>query len=182
MTQEEVGDHLGLSRSAIAQMEHGNRTVGGLELSRLAYQYARDLRSFVAPESPVDEGGLAVLSSLHPDLAVEEGSRETVRRCAEFLRELTNLERLLGLNSAGQGDEIAALLRLPEPDHQMLCNHSTRRFLGLALEAFRRDEISRAKLVELAGLVGLSSAALAGTIEPLGLGEDEPAGVRLPEE
>lgn len=401
MTQEEVGGHLGVSRSTIAQMELGNRTVSGLELSRLAYLYAKDLRSFVAPESSAEEGALAALFRLHPDLATEEGIRETLRRCMGLGRELTNLERLLGidrdlsaivfvplpqsrskweaiqqgerlaieerrrlglglaplpdvselleaqgvrtaqisfpddisgltliepeiglfvavnrdhhilrrrfsfaheychlladrdrqgvvsrgqdraellevranafaaaflmpeeamrqavlalgkgrpsrmeadvfdeveavqtraraapgsqdiqlydvvqvahhfrvsvpaasyrlrslrlvtreelnqlldLDSAGHGREIAALLGLPEPDHDALRNQFTHRFLGLALEAFRRDELSRAKLIELAGLVGLSPVELGSTMEFLGLGEDEPAEVQLPEE
>lgn len=401
MTQEEVGGHLGVSRSTIAQMELGNRRVSGLELSELAYLYAKDLRSFVSIEEPAEEGALAALFRLHPDLATEQDIRETLRRCMGLGRELTGLERLLkidrdltkivvvplpqpsskweaieqgerlalderrrlglglaplpdvadlleaqgvrtaqisfpddisgltliepeiglfvavnrdhhflrrrfsfaheychlladrerqGVVSRGQDraeflevranafaaaflmpeeatrqivlalgkgrpsrmeadvfDEVEAvrtraraapgsqeiqlydvvqvahhfrvsipaasyrlkslrlvtreelssllkrdalghsrqistLLGLPEPDHEELRNQFTHRFLGLALEAYRRDDISRSKLIELAGMVGHSLDDFIGTMEFLGEREDEPAEVQLPEE
>jgi hypothetical protein len=45
------------------------------------------------------------------------------------------------------------------------------RFLGLALEAFRRDEISRGKLRELAAMVGLSRSDLDRLVEDAGIAE-----------
>jgi hypothetical protein len=50
------------------------------------------------------------------------------------------------------------------------------RFLGLALEAYRRDEISRGKLRELVAMVGLSVDDLDQLLDDAGLdGEDDPA-------
>ena len=43
MTQDDVARHLNMSRSTVAQIELGNRTVSGIELSRLAYLFGRDL-------------------------------------------------------------------------------------------------------------------------------------------
>jgi transcriptional regulator with XRE-family HTH domain len=50
MTQEEVADHLRLSRSTVAQMELGKWSITGLELERLAYLFGRDMREFFAEE------------------------------------------------------------------------------------------------------------------------------------
>lgn len=74
------------------------------------------------------------------------------------LRLLTEseLDHLRALEDAGKGKETAALLGLAEPPHEEARNAFRRRFLGLALEAYRREEITRGKLVELGGLVGLS--------------------------
>lgn len=73
------------------------------------------------------------------------------------------------------------LLGLPEPDHRALRDEFRHRFVGLALEAFRRDEISRAKLVEVAAMVGLETDDVDGAVEALGLGDGEGADVRIPE-
>ena len=400
MTQDDVARHLEVSRSTVAQMELGNRAVTGIELSRLAYLYGRDLRSFVAAEAPGEEDVLVVLFRLHPELSSQEDVLEALRRCMALGRELTNLERLLGIDRdlatvaayplprprtkwdaiqqgerialeerrrlglglgalpnvaelldaqgvrtaqvtlpddisgltliepeigffvvanrehhvlrrrfsfaheychvlvdrdqrglvsrgqdrdellevranafaasflmpaeavrvfvqalgkgqpsrmeaevfdeaapvqararaapgsqdvqlydvvqvahhfgvsraaacyrlksarlitgaeleslieqdrAGRGREMEKLLGLPEPDHRALRDEFRHRFVGLALEAFRRDEISRAKLVEVAAMVGLETDDVDGAVEALGLGDGEGADVRIPE-
>ena len=54
------------------------------------------------------------------------------------------------------------------------------RYLFLALEAYRRDKISRRKLLEIAGKLGVESRELEIVIDNLGLGQDEPAEVLVP--
>jgi predicted HTH domain antitoxin len=80
--------------------------------------------------------------------------------------ELTELKRQ---EEAGQGRQLAQLLELPEPDHEAARNEFRHRFLGLALEAFRRGEISRAKLAELAKMVSLSREELDDLLVQTGL-------------
>lgn len=46
------------------------------------------------------------------------------------------------------------------------------RFLGLALEAYRRDEISRGKLRELVALVGLTADDLDQLLDDAGIDVD----------
>lgn len=89
-------------------------------------------------------------------------------------------EHLRALDEAGKGRHLAALLGLSEPDHMEIRNEFRHRFLGLALEAYRREEISRGKLKELAGKVGLTAEELDRLIEEAGLDEDAPAPVRKP--
>ncbi|MCK5802547.1 MAG: helix-turn-helix transcriptional regulator, partial [Lentisphaeria bacterium] len=61
MTQDDVARQLSVSRSTVAQMELGNRAVTGIELSRLAYLFGKDLQSFVAVEAPDQEDALVAL-------------------------------------------------------------------------------------------------------------------------
>jgi Zn-dependent peptidase ImmA (M78 family) len=82
-------------------------------------------------------------------------------------------DRLKALDESGKGRQIADLLGLPEPDHEAVRNEFRHRFLGLALEAYRRDEISRGKLKELAAMVALTQADLDRLIEDAGLDEDD---------
>ena len=51
------------------------------------------------------------------------------------------------------------------------------RFVGLALEVFRRDKITRAKLLELLRLAGLRDEALDLLITSAGVDDDTPHGV-----
>ena len=71
------------------------------------------------------------------------------------------LEDLLGQERSGRGRKIERLLDLEEPGDRSRAGEAFRlRFLGLAVEAFRREEISRAKLLELARMVDVSSEDL----------------------
>lgn len=81
MTQDDVARHLQMSRSTVAQMELGNRAVTGIELSRLAYLFGRDLRTFVADETPAHVDPLVALFRHHPELSTHEDMREALRRC-----------------------------------------------------------------------------------------------------
>ena len=98
MTRDDVAHHLGVSRSTVTQMELGNRTVTGIELSRLAYLFGRDLQSFVADENPDKEDVLVALFRLHPELLSQEEVFEALRRSTDLGRELTKLERLLDID------------------------------------------------------------------------------------
>ena len=48
LTQEQAAENLGVSRSAVVQIEQGKRSVSSLELDRLAHLFGRDIREFVA--------------------------------------------------------------------------------------------------------------------------------------
>ena len=80
---------------------------------------------------------------------------------------------LLQQERGDQGRKLEQLLGIPQPDHQALRNQFRNRFMGLALEALRREEISRAKLVEIAAMVGVSSDNVDRAVTDLGLDDDE---------
>lgn len=112
MKQEDVAGHLGQSRSTIAQIELGNRAVTSLELDKLAYLYGRDIRDFLADEFR-EEDALVALFRRHPEVSEQEDVLGALRESVTLGREITNLERLLGVDR-----DLTALavypLRLPQ--------------------------------------------------------------------
>ena len=74
------------------------------------------------------------------------------------------------LDDAGNGRQLAERLGLPESDREETRNWFRRRFLGLALAAYRREAISRGKLTELASILALAAADIDRLLEAAGLG------------
>ncbi|HEV2856659.1 MAG TPA: XRE family transcriptional regulator [Thermoanaerobaculia bacterium] len=85
-------------------------------------------------------------------------------------------DRLMTLENAGQGKRIEDLLHLPQPDHTSAREVFRLRFLGLALEAYRREKITRSKLFELGRLMEYSPDTLEALLVNAGLDDpdDEP--------
>lgn len=81
----------------------------------------------------------------------------------------------------GVGVNLAALIGAPGLDHEPVRDKRRGRLVALAMEAFRRDQITRAKLRELAALIEIDDAGLQSVIEEVGIVEPEPAEVVLPE-
>ncbi|MFQ5792761.1 MAG: helix-turn-helix domain-containing protein, partial [Acidobacteriota bacterium] len=96
MTQDQVATRFGLSRSTVAQIELGNRSVSSLELKRLAELYGRDLREFLLDEFE-ERDALVALFRVHPDVADDPRLSEALRGCAALCREASSLERVLEL-------------------------------------------------------------------------------------
>ena len=94
MTQDEVAKYLGTSRSTVAQMELGNRTVSSLELDRLAHLFGRDIREFLAHSFSEDDT-LAALFRAEPTVADNPEVIEKIRDRIAIGGELNNLEELL---------------------------------------------------------------------------------------
>jgi Zn-dependent peptidase ImmA (M78 family)/DNA-binding XRE family transcriptional regulator len=90
------------------------------------------------------------------------------------LRMLSPSERddLLARENAGRGKQIEDLLDLPQPDHTTAREGFRLRFLGLAMEAYRREKITRAKLFELGRLVGYGRETLETILASAGLDDD----------
>ncbi len=96
LRQEDVARHLGVSRPTVAQIEAGNRAVSSLELDKLAYLYGRDIREFLADEFR-EEDALVALFRRHPQVLDQEDVQAVLRESIALGRELTNLERILGI-------------------------------------------------------------------------------------
>ena len=96
LTQEEVAEDLGVSRATVAQIELGNRSVSGLELSKFAYLYARDIQDFVAPNFAEDDVVHALFRSGAE--AGGDGVKLALRGCIALGRELSKLEDLLKIS------------------------------------------------------------------------------------
>jgi Zn-dependent peptidase ImmA (M78 family)/transcriptional regulator with XRE-family HTH domain len=109
LTQEDVAEHLEVSRPTVAQMELGNRAVTSLELDRLARLYGRDLREFLVDEFQ-EQDALAALFRADAGVAEQSHVVDALRNCVAMGREVTNLERLLGVDHEGGA---AAVYPLP---------------------------------------------------------------------
>ncbi len=89
-------------------------------------------------------------------------------------------EQLRAAEEAGHGRELANLLALPdeEDDDKDAFRH---RVLSLALEAYRRELITRSKLVELAALLSTQEGEIHKLLQRVGLDHGETADVVTPD-
>jgi Zn-dependent peptidase ImmA (M78 family)/transcriptional regulator with XRE-family HTH domain len=89
-------------------------------------------------------------------------------------------ENMKQSDNTGTSKQLAAFLGLSEiSDHDNITAFY-RRYLVLALEAYRREKISRRKLIEIAGKLGVKPAEVEQVVEDLGLAPEESADVLLP--
>ena len=93
----------------------------------------------------------------------------------------TGLSTLQEQDRRGVGVHVSALIGVPGHDHEPARDKRRGRLVALAMEAFRRERITRAKLRELAALADIDDVCLERAIEEIGIGEPEPAEVVLPE-
>ena len=95
LTQQEVADHLGLSRTTVVAIENGVRALRDQELLDLAGLYGRSVNELLRP-TPIDEN-FVVQFRTSPAKTVEE---QEVEHFVSFLQELADdyveLERLSG--------------------------------------------------------------------------------------
>jgi Zn-dependent peptidase ImmA (M78 family)/transcriptional regulator with XRE-family HTH domain len=89
-------------------------------------------------------------------------------------------EHMKQMDSAGLSKQLAAVLGLTEVTDEENISAFYRRYLILALEAYRREKISRRKLIEIATKLGVGEVEVERVIEGLGLVHDEPTEVLLP--
>lgn len=111
LTQDEVAAELSVSRSTVAQIELGNRGVSGIELGKLAYLFGRDMREFLAAEYQ-DADPLGALFRSETEVSGSDVVVRKLRECVALGRELTNLERLVGID---RDVSIAATYQLAAP-------------------------------------------------------------------
>jgi Zn-dependent peptidase ImmA (M78 family)/DNA-binding XRE family transcriptional regulator len=99
LTQEQLGELTGLSRLAVGQVEVGNRSVSSIELDLIAHVLARDIKSFLS-ETFAEHDPLAALFRSDAALAEQSELRHALQDSLALGREMTNLERLLGIDRA----------------------------------------------------------------------------------
>jgi Zn-dependent peptidase ImmA (M78 family) len=84
------------------------------------------------------------------------------------------------MDSDGISKQLADLLGLSEVSEVETISAFYRRYLVLALEAYRREKISRRKLIEIARKLGVGATEIEQVVQSLGLVHDEPAEVFVP--
>ena len=97
LSQQAAADALSLPRTAITQLEAGNRSVSTLELTRLAELYLHPVAKFLQEGAQnEDEDMLVALCRAAPRLERNSLTHEQVARCIGLCREGVRLKRLLG--------------------------------------------------------------------------------------
>ena len=97
LSQQAVAEELGLPRTAITQMEAGNRSVSTLELASLAELYLRPVSHFLQEGArEEDEDVLVALHRAAPGLDSDPAMHEEVAHCVSLCRQGVELERILG--------------------------------------------------------------------------------------
>lgn len=83
LSQDDVAQNIGVSRSAISLMESGTRNVSAIELSRLAKLYKVTMESLAGHDS---SDGESVSMMARATATLSEKDRKEVLQFAEFLR------------------------------------------------------------------------------------------------
>lgn len=96
LTQDAVAQTIGLPRTAIVQIEAGNRSVSTMELVRLADLFKRPVAEFFAESEVHEDDILVALFRSAPQIQDNPGYRAEVEMCIDLCREGAILERLLG--------------------------------------------------------------------------------------
>ncbi|MBC7377008.1 MAG: ImmA/IrrE family metallo-endopeptidase [Burkholderiaceae bacterium] len=99
LTQEQLGSAVELSRLAVSQIEGGHRSVSSIELDRIAYAVGRDIKSFLAGDF-AEQDALAALFRSEAQFTEQAELLQALQQCMALGREMTNLERLLGIDRA----------------------------------------------------------------------------------
>ena len=96
ISQADAAEALGLPRTAVTQIEGGNRAVSTMELARLADLYRRPVSWFLAEAPDTEEDVVVALHRIAPGLDADTEVRIEVDRCVQICREGVSLEILLG--------------------------------------------------------------------------------------
>ena len=98
MTQQEAAKFIGISRVTIAQIEAGNRPINTVQLEKLAKLYGQGIEGFLTSDGIQSPEATSVLFRITEALK-QKIDRKMLEPSIKLLREYTNLEKLLGLNS-----------------------------------------------------------------------------------
>lgn len=146
VTQEQAANVLGIARTAMVQLEAGNRAVSSLELEKLARLYHRDIADFFTPNSKQqDEDPLVVLHRLAPGLD-EPAVRQQVDLCFQLCREGRSLEQVIGRSERIVPPEY----KLPQPQN---AGEAILQGINIAAQERQRLGLGDAPIADLAKMI-----------------------------
>ncbi|MCY3859238.1 MAG: XRE family transcriptional regulator [Gammaproteobacteria bacterium] len=97
LSQKAVANKIGVPRTAITQIEQGNRKISTLELSMLANLYRRGVTALLdETTTSKNEDVLVVLHRLAPSLQSDPEVNNQVEKCVDLCKVGVELKRLIG--------------------------------------------------------------------------------------
>src|SRR3954452_19664867 len=99
LSQQDAAEHLGLSRSLVAQIELGNRAVSDDELAKLASLYRTSVVDLTGTRIAADDPLTVALFDVAPELLKFDEIQQQFHGALGALLEVRHLERLLGCPS-----------------------------------------------------------------------------------
>jgi Zn-dependent peptidase ImmA (M78 family)/transcriptional regulator with XRE-family HTH domain len=98
-TQDDIGQALGISRPAVAQLEAGNRKLSSIELAKLARLFGRPMHDFF--DDAFERDGVAQVWRSLPEARQDSETQQGMTRGIEVVNAILGLESLLGLERLG---------------------------------------------------------------------------------
>lgn len=98
ITQETMAKWLGVSRSMLGLIESGEKMPGLSMIEKLSYRLGCDTRTMLQDSGDIDP--LLVMLRADPRLQESEKDTDSIRKCIRLGREITYLERTLGIDRA----------------------------------------------------------------------------------
>lgn len=95
-TQEDVAAVLGISRSAVVQLEAGNRNLDSVELMTLASEFGIDPKQLFEEKFDAVQDSVTALFRSDTELATSKELTHAVSQWSNLCRQFTVLERLVG--------------------------------------------------------------------------------------
>ncbi len=89
-TQEEVAEYLSVTRTALVEIEKGNRKIEALELKRLAQLYKQPITHFTGEDAATSALPFDVAHLARKAAALSSNDREELVRFADYLQNRSN--------------------------------------------------------------------------------------------
>ncbi|MFD3850683.1 helix-turn-helix domain-containing protein [Streptomyces microflavus] len=105
MSQQFVSDSTGIPRSAISDIERGERRVDSLELKKLARLFRQPVAYFLAEEKEADASKYALAGLPRALAQLTNGDQKTVLEFAEYLSLRRAAEQQSASPTGGGGEE-----------------------------------------------------------------------------
>jgi Zn-dependent peptidase ImmA (M78 family)/transcriptional regulator with XRE-family HTH domain len=158
LSQQAAAEALGVPRTAITNMENGNRAVSTLELAKLSDMYGQPAAFFLAAE-PIEEEELSiVLPRALPEMADAPALDSAVRRMVDLYREGALLRRMLDQAADQALPNYAAPLRST--------GDAIRQGEHVGLEERRRLGLGNAPISDVAELIAAQGVWIAAADLP----------------
>ncbi len=96
LSQRVVADEIGVTRTAITQIENGNRKVSTLELSKLAHLYRHSIQDLLNEKTPHESQNVFAAVELYaPELRENSKAQTQLEDCLKLCIEGVRLKRLV---------------------------------------------------------------------------------------